>query len=125
MSGWEREITERLKGGGSPDFSDVPGDVMRWLYAFNQCYDNTKNLFVSTRYATVMRDAMCMDTNFNQQFDVYVNSLLSEKRSGGVCCVCYGDEDMMETKCNHDICLGCAKEWLYRSVSCPVCRTIL
>ena len=98
---------------------------MDWLYAFNECHNNTKNLFVSTRYATIMKNSRNISINFNEKFDIYVNSVVKESESGGTCCVCYDETDIMETSCDHHICLPCVKEWMYRSVSCPVCRTIL
>ena len=122
ISKWEKEISKRIKNNQT-GFEDVPVVVMDWIHAFNECYGNTKNLFVSTRYATVMKHSRIMNINFNEKFDIYVNSILTEE--GSSCCVCYETENIMKTNCQHEMCLSCAKEWMYRSVSCPVCRTIL
>ena len=124
LSGWEKEINKRLKNN-STDLDDVPLTVLDWLHGFNECHAHTKNLFVSSRYATIMRHTRLIPINFNQKFDIYVNLLVTELPSGGTCCVCYDEDDIMKTECGHEICLPCVKEWMYRSVSCPVCRTIL
>ena len=121
---WQREIYKR--GTTNVDMGDVPVVVMGWMDAFGECYNNTKNLYVSTNYASRMHSTGAIDSNFEVKFDIYINSIAIPKDTQATCTVCFDESsDIIRTKCNHEFCLGCFRQWMQRSTTCPVCRTIL
>lgn len=121
---WQREIYRRDSNG--TDMDDVPPVVMGWMDAFGECYTNTKNLYVSTQYASRMHSTGTINSNFEVKFDIYINSISEPVNENTVCSVCFDEgPDIMRTKCSHEFCLGCFRQWMQRSTTCPVCRTIL
>ena len=121
---WDTEITERVENNVT-NFTDVPITIMDWLYAFNECHDETDNVDVSVMYATVLRHTRAIILSFDEKFDIFVGTVVSEYPGDGECCVCYDKTDIVKTECGHTLCIGCTKQWMRRSISCPMCRARL
>lgn len=122
LSEWEIELAERAETNG-PDVGDVPTPIMDWLYAFNECYNETTSSEVSTLYATIMRHTRGIILSFDDKFDIFVGTLADECHGDAECCVCYETTEIVKTQCEHTLCIDCMKQWMRRSTSCPMCRT--
>jgi len=122
LSEWEIEITERVETNET-DIGDVPPTIMDWIYAFNECYNETDSSEVSEMYATIMRYTRENILPFETKFDIFVDTLVNNSHSGGECCICYDTTEIVKTQCDHTLCMNCMKQWMRRSTSCPMCRT--
>ena len=101
-----------------------PKEIRNWLENYYECWQNTGNLLVSARFASSIFKNYEKQL-FDQKFEIYVNSRTTNEFVQGECGVCYTEQDVMVTECQHTFCIDCLKEWCNRSITCPVCRTIL
>ena len=60
------------------------------------------------------------------KFEMYIESLFKDTRVREPCTICYKENSVFNTmSCDHPFCKDCIREWMTRSATCPVCRTIL
>lgn len=124
LSRWNRELYKRWKKdvpGG-----DVPEHVNGWLQSLHACWSNTRNLQVSTKYASHMYLDTELSLDFDKKFDSYVSTLVTENSTDTTeCGVCMEENELTQTKCGHTYCINCIRKWMTKSTTCPMCRTIL
>lgn len=74
----------------------------------------------------VYNKTMCELNNLKELF--ISNSVKKEivvKYVGGECGICYDIKQLIETNCLHTFCEKCISEWIERSDTCPMCRSII
>ena len=118
LAKWDKDIVAR-----KVSMNKVPTTIRSWLTNFYDAWENTHNLTVSAKFASSTFNRTAHTNPFHMKYEMYINSLVKETQ--GECSVCYGDGNVKETSCGHTLCLSCLGEWMHRSVTCPVYRTIL
>lgn len=103
-----------------------PGDVGNWLQNFHEYWNITRDIIGSTRFASATYSLNSTVCNYNMKYEMYIESLFKDNRVREPCTICYRDNSVFNTTvCDHPFCKDCIKEWMTRSSTCPVCRTIL
>ena len=49
----------------------------------------------------------------------------SVKGKIGECGVCYDMKPLIKMNCSHSFCNGCISEWIKKSNTCPMCRSVI
>jgi hypothetical protein len=125
LSGWEREISRR-ETVELPGQDEVPVDVERWVHLFHEGWDNTKNIYVSSNFATaIFRHPDIANYNFDKKHKLYTSIKLNSGPILDTCGICLEDRRVYRTECEHAFCKNCMQEWLLRATTCPQCRRIL
>jgi len=126
LSLWEREMTRRVWEGDLPGRDDIPDDIERWVHLFHEGWHQTKNIYVSSNFATaVFRHPNIETYNFEKKHKLYTSAKLDSDPTLSTCGICLEDRRVYKTECDHTFCKNCMKEWLLRSTTCPQCRRIL
>jgi len=126
LSQWEREITRRMWEGELPGRDEVPLDIETWVNLFHECWQNTRNIYVSGNFATAtFRHPNIKRYTFDKKHKLYTESRLSHGRTISTCGICLEERRVYSTECDHTYCKNCMQEWLKRSTTCPQCRRIL
>ena len=124
LSRWNREMYRRWKKDIPGD--DIPSRVNSWLESLHACWNDTKNLQVSTKYASHMYANNELRKPFGRKFEAYVGSLVTDNSTHNTeCGICMEETYLTQTKCKHTYCMTCINKWMKKSVTCPMCRSIL
>ena len=104
LSRWEQELYRRIISGDT-SHSDPPQDVQDWIEYFHEGWDNTKNIYVSSNYATsLFKEEVPKSINFNRKFKVYVDSILQKGLDKDTCSICFDNTTIYSTDCDHKFC---------------------
>ena len=102
ITDWDRAI----RNGSARD--RPPQEIDNWLENFYEHWNKTNDIAASTRFASATYSLNATVCNYEMKYEIYVES--------GV---------FNTVSCDHPFCKDCIREWMTRSATCPVCRTIL
>tara|TARA_R110000851_G_scaffold159236_3_gene302487 strand:+ start:594 stop:1076 length:483 start_codon:yes stop_codon:yes gene_type:complete len=120
ITDWDRAI----RNGSARD--RPPQEIDNWLENFYEHWNKTNDIAASTRFASATYSLNATVCNYEMKYEIYVESVFKDTRVREPCNVCYKESGVFNTvSCDHPFCKDCIREWMTRSATCPVCRTIL
>ena len=120
ITNWDRAIRNKTTRDSPPQ------EISNWLTNFYEHWEVTHDIAASTRFASATYSLNQTICNYEMKFEMYIESLFKDTRVREPCTICYKENSVFNTmSCDHPFCKDCIREWMTRSATCPVCRTIL